>query len=1770
MMTGDGSVLSLTNSIDCFSDEDVDIYEPPVRDRNDDADCSTSEVVASIQKASSKPEIYADLEQPSSKQSLIDTRDAEEEVVSKETPLVGTRESMQEESENIAVGHVKDDDISVATRKLDVEHSVSYTELQPIATNLSKVTVVPYPTVEMVEVFSKLEDKSKSFDAEKLQSVPLKTSPQPSLSVASKLSQEVSFDSKNISATLSAGSDAGKIKVKGSKATKSNGSFGSPQPSVSFADEVSRSESDGLQKGSGLSSHRSLYSRKSVVTVKKSRSKDSVAVESGKELLPKTSMISVASYKGDKESNNSLKSSGTSKNLVVEKSDSSKDGMKFLSTLVSDKEECARVDAPSKDIEEVMGGDSSNDAIVAQETTIDDNKPPAPSLPPSPQGDIKTSRSKESSSSQKSTPTKNGLFLKISRSKECTGSDKGITSPVVTPKVYGPPRRLPRWGGIPKPEVLPGNGKSDKTGGEVSKQMGDVSEAAKGEDNETLIIDEHKSSKISENEMLFETFPEIENVEKATIVALDDCNSVRSKQSMIVKTEDAVARESVPFSPPTSPDAIEPPENPMGGAFVENPEGCEDHDFSEGKNDEEPCIDATSTLTSTSSSHNEVNPKLQVTPSKSSTCEHSTANNGTQNSEKDSKSANVTSKNMDGDETRHSNSNTKGENGRLIIDVDTIENDPIEAVMKPFSPIAVPVCSTQEDQIMRKVSHDCLSTEAIETVDDRDITTPDKTTTTNVDLSTTNVLIRRKTPLSVFGFFGKTKRMNATKSNTENIAKADTSLMPQMEESEKAEKSERTIDMLKGDSLLQTPQLEINSFVDLTSPKKAAIVESATSDEVEVVKHDSPKKFRSGFFGSGSRRMDKVNHKNTANKNKTFEMIVDSDFDDSPKGATASYHNQESMDMDSFEKVMNLKPHSDIDTTSVLVDKNTDELDLSDRDIAYADESEEVKIGLDTIGIPEAMVPAAAKVSKKSKGAFFMKSRISNEKKRLDATSSNKKTRKIGSRQKEREVKISALIDEKVVVESLHLACTESPKKTPKAVQSGPFHQNFVIRDSQVPMNPTDNFTPIIMVDHRRSKEVETIGKLPSGSKLKLQGRLVQLLSPFSRSAKLNAKEKTVEPVEAVVDERGYTSGDTTEANEVELTQVAQLDVPLGTNYVDTIPKTVFVDDASHSNIETRDIKHPMIETQDNSHRETMNDVKCDAALSWTANIVDWFTPRAAIGQPKEETNNLAAFGADCGALDPQTLKGKANTAKSDKIGLSGVPVSDENTVSSHLEEAIAEFNECHNFYAMSCMKQRESDDRENKQSKNIPAVNEATVENSHCHNFYPKSWTENFVEWISPTVGEKVTECRSTASKRYEEEFKTQRSIALPIEISEVKVNTDHEGTEIALAIDEPEFVHIDTLRQVAPELKHTAVPNGVETDENKKVSSQSDAHTIKPFRAPFLTRVFGKKSEKPTGSADSLVYPAPIRALSCQNESTDKARDKTSGEIPKTFSKVKKTCAEENLPPTTLPPLEKERVEIPNTTLFTFTSDDCPTESTQNGDKFEQMSVETKTLPQKDWCGIGNSQLLKSIIGLDDDTSRNNNNLHHFIAGQPQMVELDDDVESSVGYLAEVKSKRLSRKKLNEKSEKSTEEIHHLTEAKSDKNEEKLDQINCRVSAVSDEELNEMKTNVSYTSSFPASFLTSKEEHEGKDSYLSSKEEKEGTDIPVLEKAKMETLAQGFGKRLKTKRGVPATKTNRRPTQRKEEDSVGVTVNSQLNTFDDDLSGVFAPVTRGGKWLW
>ena len=123
---------------------------------------------------------------------------------------------------------------------------------------------------------------------------------------------------------------------------------------------------------------------------------------------------------------------------------------------------------------------------------------------------------------------------------------------------------------------------------------------------------------------------------------------------------------------------------------------------------------------------------------------------------------------------------------------------------------------------------------------------------------------------------------------------------------------------------------------------------------------------------------------------------------------------------------------------------------------------------------------------------------------------------------------------------------------------------------------------------------------------------------------------------------------------------------------------------------------------------------------------------------------------------------------------------------------------------------------------------------------------------------------------------------------------------------------------------------------------------------------------------------------------------------------------------------------------------------------------------------------------------------------------------------------------------------------------NNEKDEEYQYRVNAVSDEVVEDMRSSLSDTTSSMVG-----------DSFLSFKDDKleveEKSAATNVEKKAVQSKPTAPAR---TKKGMPSTKAARFLSRRKDEDSVGVSLNSDINSFNDDLSVAFAPAV--GKWLW
>jgi hypothetical protein len=1777
------SDLSLTSSIDYFSDEDVDICKPPVFERHDDLGIFTEDTEdrqvemgsnAEFVRVISKPDI--DFEQVSIEPVLQDTRDTVE-AVKEDTQPTGSRECLKEDS--FGVGP-KMDDCSLEAEENAIVNTTESLDTQPetIKPSSSNVTVIPYPTLEMVEVFDKLKDEPRD----------------------SATFHDVATPRETEDATVNSNMNS-------LKKVKSHDSLGTPKTSVSFAEDVS--QDGGLTKNASGLSKKSLYSRVSRISAKKSKSKDSV--KSSKQPAGEApvaaslkSMKSTSSLKSDSVSNipieaksetgdaedaivnsnmNSLKkvkshdslgtpkpsvsfdggltksASGLSKKSLYSrvsrtstKKSKSKDSvesskkpageapvaaslksMKSTSSLKSDSVSNIPIEAKSEtgdasgiDIESKPTELQSEDKVSL--VTIDNPDKPitkSESLQPS----IKTKASKDSICSKMSENKVKDFVPKTSSSKD--DKFRTVTSPVTTPKVVGPPRRLPRWGGIPKPELSISN--ANCSGNIPSDTVPDTDVG--NEISKTNEVEAHPSDSAVPTESSIRGEEEIAAHPSDSAVPTE--SRIHGEEEIAgdklgVKRDVDFVSESAHVSPRAAPDITASP----GHNLVHSQE---QNGFNADENvDEEPCIDATSTLTSSSGKGSS---RSKTSDAKSSSTQVTSKAKSEENDSKNLSNDAENAKEVLVDDSLDSKKNADSK--QLTVDVHVIENSPIQEVMKPFSPISVPVCATEEDPIMKNLSEVCLSDEALETAHDvkSNELTPKNLLVNEVKSKN---LTRKKLWSSIFAIFGRPSRGKSIKDEKRSVLKLE------------------SLDTEIGANGCKNASDQGN--LHFSRKEVGCVVESLTRDEVEVVKPATPKSTRTkslGILGSSLHKNQHVkgDRLNAVTKieskmiepqtykeselNQEQQIAIPIVAEESQPQTEITLVNQEITNTTHGDNLHQNRGLKELDPIEALT--NTTHGDNLHQNRGLKE--------LDPIEAPElrAKNRANSGIQKAwNTTGIFQKSRLSNEQKRQVAIKTLGKSPKVPLSRKERSVKLSALIDEQVVVESLHVADSESLKNSLPQSDWKDVAKTIVPSKTSIPSTKNcekneDNFAPIILVDCRSSKGIETIGKAHTPTSRSLKGKMGFLLSPFSRSKKIAEQKQVAEPVEETEVDCGYTSGDTvTDANEVELKKVAHLEVPFASNNVDSMPRTGHVGELP-SGFSSKCNSDPKPSLQRSN------------SPSWIAPLIELFSPKV--------TTNSA--------------HGKSSAIETEPKD-------------SHYDEVMAEFNECHNFYIHSCTELHGSMFVE--EGTNDAVVAEDVDGTRQSPSAQGNSWTDHFMEWISPKSKLGVMNLNEAPSEKNQELI--QKVVVVAEDRSEMHENAAHEGTEITLDCSEPTAAtETEVLQEKAP-AKGGRFSNSFILRGKKSIKNDDSVNKIQPkvtaklFDAPEVlasgqppqpapsqgfSKIFAKKPRK-------VVEPVEYaRSVVAEHKKYD---EKKSEKAPTEIAPVA-----EPAPPDERPSLSQkgrvfratEKIETP-IALFTFTSDEYPTDPTNSGQK--TSLAETKNTSQKGCCEERN--VMEGVVGFDDDTSRDN--LQNFIAGNPP-VELDDDVESSVGYLNLVKNKRQARRNrgesgadssrssgVNEKEISNTEGIGQ-TATTSDKKVGNVENliissemdVHRRVSAVSDELGDEMKTNLSSASSSLPSSLYESKDGPGKSSFLSSIEGKESKDTSIREQAVTQTLPRNHVA-ANSKPPKPSTKANRRPIQQKDEDSIGVTVNSQLNTFDDDLSGVFAPVTKIGKWLW
>jgi hypothetical protein len=1152
---------------------------------------------------------------------------------------------------------------------------------------------------------------------------------------------------------------------------------------------------------------------------------------------------------------------------------------------------------------------------------------------------------------------------KSSRSKGSVKSSKSNKALISSPKLFGPPQQLSQWNGIPK---------SEKS---VTSKRSTVPQ------------------------------PEIEpNV-------VQELNNSKSKESPLIETNTFLSNldvsESI-LSPPQSPLVVGPPGSLLftsaSNKSKPSNQHAEEEDAPEDEVIGEHLLDATSTLSSKSSKQDDT-----VETSKSAQSKHSTGSKRTakQVIGKEQIEGTVPATNSDVAD--------KAINKKLTVDINDLENDPIKAVMRPFTPLGVPVCASIEDKILSR-----------STVDSPISANP----------QSDNICEMKETPVEQF---------KNEKSNTMERAKTmDTNVL----------------DQKKNDKVAALSPKWTNAISKLLSPKRSSAVANDTSADV-ITRSDTPSKNFSRRFGAFKRSPSKVS---------TEATVLE-------------------LSLDSAHKV-NVIPPLVPQSTVPVIDTSHDNIAKS---IVEEPESPSVDVDFSDNDLPtNKMLEISTKGEQKPrnnqqrKSSIFGKAKASNEEKRQMAKKFQNKTRKVAAKHKEHNVKLSAKIDETILVEDVHVTCSESSPNmknvtafvpdppTPevgeesKAIEAttncGTELQSLVVPDHQP--------TPIIVVDHRSSRKVEAIGKFENKAPKQIEDTSQcdvpkLLLSDTSLHA---ANDES---------NRLYTSDDT--VTETELTQVAKLDVPLDTAPEKSIPDTVTMND-------------DQVDAATTENSDTISSSNCRGKSiqlpskpepAWISSLVDWCTPETSTDINKWMTCTGQAINSS--TIDQRTAEN---------------PVRPNGT--SAIDEVISELNECHNFYA----------DSLNLKTK------AKSPEEFAPHVEMTSNWGSQLIEWMSPKSKQIVVE-KSEQEKCENERalLETKEAANVPVQIAEEKAiqNDIQEGTEIALTNFEC---------------------SADDTQVKRSRFFSSKGMFGKTLRTPFKQTKANLPATVPSRKNDDAEFCEVTTKPDIESAKHD---TNTRASAFRRFLRIKakvESKSEKN----------KKTVDI--------VCDDCSLKP-KNSDK---QVILRKPTPKKSLNALTKQanppnqvKKLKPDVGMVESQSLQVDAVeNHVVVGNGQNESIDSDVESSVRYLEFVKNKRKTRKQKIDIGPDKAVAIENGFNGGNDI------EYQYRVNAVSDEAVEDTKLSVSVTTSsiVDSSFLSS----------IYEKTENEENSTVKVEKKMVPRKATAT---TRAKKGMSSAKTNRFLSRRKEDDSVGVSLNSNnINSFNDDLSVAFAPAV--GKWLW
>lgn len=783
------------------------------------------------------------------------------------------------------------------------------------------------------------------------------------------------------------------------------------------------------------------------------------------------------------------------------------------------------VDNPDAENDTTTTDDGKSVASVTIDIPPEDHmvaleNPPPPQPLEVRQGSLKSSRSKSSVASSKSNKV---VPLATQASSNSDKKKTRESSSVTSPKLYGPPQQLPQWGGIPKSEKSVASKKSTVAQSEKEPSVVDHLGKETSTDDMPVLQDELKASPF------VETAPLKEDV----MIATNDLEEVLPAG---VGNKDIDVCDNV-FSPPQSPVVVGPPRSLAASISNKSNRSKPDEEVTpEGDLAGEHLIDATSTLSSKSSKQNEIDETSEAAMSTHIPADHCNTDQTLSTPVEEAHDVDAKSDNVK----------------QLTVEV---HDDPIQAVMKPFSPIEVPVCVSIEDAILKHAVLDGPPSEDVVPVEKA----------SEMESSNDANMIRNSKPYHTFlrRMLPKAKHVIPLKNTSVEVVQCS-------------------------DCEIVTPAPKsMNVISKLMSPKRSSIVESETSIEVEAAKSTSLSKsaMSSKYFG-----IFKRSPSNAASGNTASTMHINSVHD------------------------LNVTP-SLLPLANIPVESNSTNV----KNIAIESGSQSmdmIYVGNCDNEIPDSTEPVIdvekdsfrsknTKANQKRKSSLFGRTKASNETKRQIAKKFRQKSRSQSTKQREHDVKLSAKIDEKIFVENLHVTCSESSQQANKTANEnmGTSISNAVksVRNDEAKQSveTADQAAPIIVVDHRSSKKVEAFGKFEIEAQTEClqepQIRIPKILLPNIKTSQSSTDDEN---------NRLYTSDDT--VTETELTEVAKLDVPFDEEQNKNISDAVSDDNIDDTTTENSEV----VSSMKSGNKNNQNSSDIDTA--WITNLIDWCTPRAS------------------------------------------------------------------------------------------------------------------------------------------------------------------------------------------------------------------------------------------------------------------------------------------------------------------------------------------------------------------------------------------------------------------------------------------------------------------------------------------------------------------------------------------------------------------------------